>query len=49
MTSASITTSKPDHWTVPRPFTDASVRLQKHGPIRPLEEPGFLERLFSGM
>lgn len=48
MTTASITKSKPDQWTLPRPHTDASLRFWKHGPIQPMEEPGFLERLFAG-
>lgn len=32
----SYRSSRPDHWTVPRPHSDASQRLQKHGPIQPL-------------
>jgi len=47
MTTARIYTSKPDHWTKPRPFQDASIRRQKYGPIQPMREPGFLERLFG--
>lgn len=46
MTPASIHSSKPDQWTAPRPYSDASLRYMKYGRIQPLEEPGFLERLF---
>ena len=27
--------SRPDHWTMPRPVQDASMRYRTHGPIRP--------------
>ncbi len=39
--------SAPDSWTMPRPYRDASLRHQKHGPIRPMEEPSFFDRLFG--
>ncbi len=26
--------SRADHWTVPRPHTDASLRLKNHGPVQ---------------
>ena len=32
--------SRPDAWSVPRPYSDANLRLMKHGPIRPMEEEG---------
>ena len=44
MTPAPVHKSKPDHWTRPRPFNDASTRMMKYGRIRPMEEPGFFER-----
>jgi len=47
MTTASIFKSAPDRWTQPRPYTDATLRRLKHGAIRPMEEPGFFERLFG--
>ena len=47
MTSSPIHTSGSDNWLDPKPHTDASLRQIKHGKIRPMEEPGFLERLFS--
>jgi hypothetical protein len=43
--------SKPCHWNVPRPHTDASLRYMKHGPIQPLDyPPGFVRKeLLSGI
>ena len=41
MSSRQYRSSKPDQWTLPRPYTDASLRYMKHGPIVPLDEPGF--------
>ena len=39
--------SRPHNWIVPRPHVDAHQRYHTYGPIRPMEEPGFLERLFG--
>ena len=39
--------SKPDAWTCPRPVQDASMRYRTHGPVRPMQEPGFFARLFG--
>jgi hypothetical protein len=47
MSSLHYKSSRPDHWTMPRPYQDASSRYIKHGPIRPMEEPGFWRRLFG--
>ncbi|HEX9805726.1 MAG TPA: hypothetical protein VGA34_02420 [Alteraurantiacibacter sp.] len=47
MSSMSFRTSRPDSWVSPRPYSDASLRYQMHGPIRPMEEPGLLARLFG--
>ncbi len=47
MGSISFRSSRPDGWTLPRPHRDASLRYMTHGPIRPMEEPGFLQRLFG--
>ena len=47
MSSLSYHSSRPDRWVQPRPYRDASLRLQTHGPIRPMEEPGFFARLFG--
>jgi hypothetical protein len=46
--SSSYHSSRADTWSMPRPHTDASLRYQKYGPIRPMEEDrGFLRRLFA--
>jgi hypothetical protein len=41
--------SRPSQWDSPRPHSDASTRLQKHGRILPMEgeEPGLFERFFK--
>lgn len=39
--------SRPDHWVQPRPFSDASLRLQQYGPLQPMDPPGFWQRLFG--
>ena len=46
MSGLSFRSSRPDHWVHPQPYRDASMRYQIHGPIRPMEEPSLLERLF---
>jgi len=47
MSGLSYRSSRPDSWVQPRPFSDASRRYQIFGPIRPMEEPGLLARLFG--
>jgi hypothetical protein len=47
MASQSYRSSRPDGWTMPRPYRDASLRYMMHGPIQPMEEPGFFARLFG--
>ena len=46
MSSLSFRSSRPDNWVSPRPYSDASLRRMSHGPIQPMEQPGFLQRLF---
>jgi hypothetical protein len=45
--SRTFTSSKPCTWVQPRPYSDASLRYAKHGPIQPLEYPSFFQRLFG--
>jgi hypothetical protein len=45
MSQFQYTSSRPDRWTMPRPYQDTSLRYQKHGAIRPMAETGFLARL----
>ncbi len=47
MASLSYRSSRPDVWVMPRPHRDPSLRYMTHGPIRPMEEPGFFARLFG--
>ena len=47
MSSLTFRSSRPDGWIQPRPHRDASLRYMTHGPIQPMEEPGFLARLFG--
>lgn len=39
--------SRPDGWSSPRPYSDATFRKMAHGKIMPMHEPTFLERLFG--
>ncbi|WP_394270515.1 hypothetical protein [Qipengyuania sp.] len=47
MSSLSFRSSAPDRWISPKPYSDASLRTKHHGKIIPMEEPGFLARLFG--
>jgi hypothetical protein len=47
MTQLTYRSSRPDGWILPRPHSDPSLRRMKHGPIRPMHEPGLFERLFG--
>lgn len=37
-----------ERWPKPLQHLDPGSRRRIHGPIRPMEEPSFLERLFRG-
>ena len=37
MSAMRFSSSNPDAWTQPRPYHDASLRMMKHGKIRPME------------
>jgi hypothetical protein len=45
MSSFNFRSSRPDRWTSPRPYSDASLRRLVHGPIQPMEQPTLLQRL----
>lgn len=47
MSSLSFRSSRPDRWSNPKPYSDASLRYKHHGKILPMEEPGFFARLFG--
>ncbi|WP_202131751.1 hypothetical protein [Aurantiacibacter rhizosphaerae] len=39
--------SRPDSWSSPRSYSDATYRAMSHGKILPMEEPGFFAKLFN--
>lgn len=45
MASQIFRSSRPDGWILPKPYTDASLRYHKHGPIQPMDKPTLWERL----
>jgi hypothetical protein len=46
MTMRCFRSSRPDTWTLPRPYSDPGSRMMKFGPILPMEEErGLLSRL----
>ncbi|MEO1729344.1 MAG: hypothetical protein AAFR64_01240 [Pseudomonadota bacterium] len=47
MTHYSITSSRPDQWTSPRPYTDPSMRALAYGPVRSMHEPRWWEKLLG--
>ena len=47
MSSMTFRSSRPDRWTQPRAHSDANTRFHSHGPIQPMHQPGFFERLFG--
>lgn len=47
MSSLTFRTSRPDGWTMPRPYSDPSLRRLMHGKIQPMEQPSLLQRLFG--
>ena len=47
MSSLTYRSSRPDNWTMPRAYSDATLRRMAHGPIQPMQQPSFFERLFG--
>ena len=47
MSNLSYRSSQPDVRIKPRPNRDASQRFMTYGPILPMEQPGFWQRLFG--
>jgi hypothetical protein len=45
--SSRYRSSRPHESVLPRPHLDAHARYQVFGPIQPMEQPGFLQRLFG--
>ncbi len=47
MSNRIFTSSRPDAWTSPRPYTDASLRMAAHGRVLPMQQLSLLERLLE--
>ena len=47
MSNPSYRSSQPDAWIQPRAHRDASQRYMTYGPILPMEQPSFWQRLFG--
>jgi len=47
MTAYRFRSSRPHEWILPRPHTDPHQRYRTYGPIQPMDEPSFLERLLG--
>jgi len=47
MTQYSFRTSGPDAWSSPRPTRDPSIRALAYGPVRPMHEPSWFEKLLG--
>ncbi|WP_435416895.1 hypothetical protein WAB17_08325 [Parerythrobacter aurantius] len=45
MSSQSYRSSRPDNWTCPRPYSDASLRYMAYGPVQPMGQVGWISRL----
>lgn len=48
MSSYATRNSRLHHQSPRQPAADALQRLRIYGKVRPMQEPGFFERLFSG-
>lgn len=46
MSGLQFRSSRPDQWTLPRPYQDANLRYRTHGPVQPMEQRSFFARLF---
>jgi hypothetical protein len=40
--------TRPDQWTVPRPYSDPNLRRQTYGKIIPMNKAPLWKRLFLG-
>jgi len=47
MSNRIFVSSRPDTWTSPRAYSDASLRFAAHGKIIPMRQPSLLERVFG--
>ena len=49
MSSYVTHSSRPHQSVLPRPQSDPHLRMRIYGKVRPMEEPGFFERLLSAL
>lgn len=47
MITSRYQSSRPHESIIPRPQLDAHARYRFYGPVQPMEQPGFLEKLFG--
>jgi len=47
MSRYSFYSSRPDAWSHPRPYRDASLRYMAHGRVLPAEQPNWISRLLG--
>jgi hypothetical protein len=47
MSAYSFRSSRPDHWISPRPTRDPAMSRLIHGPLQPMQRPGWLARLLG--
>ena len=45
MSNLSFRSSRPDTWIMPRPHRDPGMRLMTYGPLVPMDQPTFWQRL----
>jgi hypothetical protein len=47
MSAMRYRSSRPNNWIIPRPHRDAHQRFRTYGPVRPMHEPNWFERLLG--
>jgi len=47
MTVFTFRNSRPNSWVLPRPTQDPHMRKLYYGPIQPMEEPKWIDRIFG--
>ncbi len=47
MSAYTFRSSPPDQWVNPRPTQDPAQRRAIHGPLQPMQQPGWISRLLG--
>jgi len=47
MSAYTFHSSRPDQWVMPRPTRDPARGIAIHGPLRPMVQPGLLDRFLG--